>query len=140
MAEGGRGGHEPIGAHVKPIALFAAGLAGVIVLVLVVTYLLMTYFLAGAPGGQAPTPGRSTAPQPASVPPPSGLAGPAGPRLQRDPAEDLRAFKASEDAALGSYGWVDRQAGTVRIPVDRAMDLVMQRGVQALPPTPGARP
>ncbi len=29
-------------------------------------------------------------------------------------------------APLGDYGWVDRQAGVIRIPVERAMDLVAQ--------------
>jgi hypothetical protein len=43
--------------------------------------------------------------------------------------QDLKRLRDSEDATLGSYGWVDRKAGTVRIPIDRAMDLVAKRGV-----------
>ncbi len=39
---------------------------------------------------------------------------------------------------LGSYGWVDRHAGVVHLPIDRAMQLVAE-GVRAAPTAPGAR-
>jgi hypothetical protein len=41
----------------------------------------------------------------------------------------LHNLRESEKARLTSYGWVDRKAGTVRIPIERAMDLVAERGV-----------
>ena len=31
---------------------------------------------------------------------------------------------------LHSYGWVDQQAGIVRIPIDRAMTLLTERGLR----------
>ena len=43
----------------------------------------------------------------------------------------LKQLRATEDAILTSYGWVDRQKGIVRIPIDRAIDLVLQRGLPA---------
>ena len=51
------------------------------------------------------------------------------PRLQVAPPVDLAALRAREDAELNGYGWVDRGAGVVRIPIGRAMDLVAQRGL-----------
>ena len=51
------------------------------------------------------------------------------PRLQLAPPEDLKRFRAAEDLELNTYGWLDRTAGVVRIPVERAMDLVLQRGL-----------
>lgn len=70
--------------------------------------------------------------------PPSPLADvrqiPPEPRLQVSGAADLAAFRAKEEAELNSYGWVDRKAGTVRIPIQRAMELLLQRG---LPTAPG---
>ena len=51
------------------------------------------------------------------------------PRLQISPALDLKAFREQEDAELNGYGWIDRTAGVVRIPVARAMDLLLQRGL-----------
>lgn len=54
---------------------------------------------------------------------------PPEPRLQADLSTNLQRLNATEDATLHSYGWIDRQAGVVRIPIDRAIDLVAQRGV-----------
>jgi hypothetical protein len=51
------------------------------------------------------------------------------PRLQVAPQEDLAAFRAREESVLHSYGWIDRQAGVVRIPIERAMDIIAQRGL-----------
>ena len=46
-------------------------------------------------------------------------------------SDDLHDLHAAEDAVLNSYGWVDRQAGIVRIPIARAMELLAQRGIAA---------
>ena len=58
---------------------------------------------------------------------------PPAPRLETVPRADLAALRASEDTRLGSYGWVDRDAGVVHIPVERAMTLVLERGLPARP-------
>lgn len=52
-----------------------------------------------------------------------------GPNLQRDPSLDLAALREREDKLLNTYGWIDREAGTVRLPIDRAMDLLVERGL-----------
>jgi hypothetical protein len=56
------------------------------------------------------------------------------PRLQIDPGGDLVTMRRAEDVLLRSYGWIDRPSGTVRIPIDRAMDLLAaeQLGPQSL--------
>jgi hypothetical protein len=54
---------------------------------------------------------------------------PPEPRLQTKPVQDLTALHAAEDSVLNSYGWIDRKAGTVRIPIARAMELLAQRGL-----------
>ena len=51
------------------------------------------------------------------------------PRLQVDAPNELRQMRAAEDAALDSYGWVDKDAGIVRIPVDRAMEILAKKGL-----------
>lgn len=70
--------------------------------------------------------------------PPSPLADtlptqPPEPRLQVTPATDLKKVRAEEDAALHSYAWIDPQSGLVRIPIDRAIDLLVERGLPARP-------
>ena len=54
---------------------------------------------------------------------------PPEPRLQNNAVGDLRQIQAAEDQVLTSYGWVDRKKGVVRIPIDRAIDLLAQRGL-----------
>jgi len=56
---------------------------------------------------------------------------PPEPRLQSNPRADLRSLREQETATLTSYGWVDRNAGTVRIPIDQAMKLTLERGLPA---------
>ncbi|MBV9359621.1 MAG: hypothetical protein JO023_29275 [Chloroflexi bacterium] len=68
---------------------------------------------------------------------------PPAPRLQPEPGTDRAAYQAQEQAQLQSYRWVDRDAGVVSIPIDRAMDLTLQRGLpaRATPaPSPGEAP
>jgi hypothetical protein len=55
------------------------------------------------------------------------------PRLQYDDQYDMQLFRSSEDQWLASTG--KDAAGNIHIPVDRAMDLLVQRG---LPPASGA--
>jgi hypothetical protein len=49
------------------------------------------------------------------------------PRLQVAPQLDLAEMRAREETELRSYGWVDQKAGVVRLPIDRAMELMVQR-------------
>ena len=51
------------------------------------------------------------------------------PRLEEDERGQLNDIRMNEERTLYSYGWVDEKAGTVRIPIDRAMDLIVQRGL-----------
>ncbi len=71
-------------------------------------------------------------PRPSSVP--------AAPRLQPFPANDLppnvstpvkdmAEMRIAEDEAMNKAGWVDQQKGVVRLPIDVAKQLVVQRGL-----------
>jgi hypothetical protein len=44
------------------------------------------------------------------------------------PEVDMTEMRAAEDEALKNPGWVDKQKGIVRIPIERAKQLVVQRG------------
>ena len=50
------------------------------------------------------------------------------PRLQPQPFKDVYLLREEEAKRLNSYGWVDKQGGVARIPVDRAMEVMLQRG------------
>jgi hypothetical protein len=65
------------------------------------------------------------------------------PRLQERPPVDTVGILREERERISSYGWVDQKAGVARIPVDRAMDIIAEKGlpkVAARPLTPGAPP
>ncbi|MGH9555726.1 MAG: hypothetical protein ACRD2Y_07875 [Terriglobales bacterium] len=51
------------------------------------------------------------------------------PRLQFKAAEENARHQFAEERILSSYGWVDAKAGVARISIDRAMELVAQRGL-----------
>lgn len=52
------------------------------------------------------------------------------PRLQTLPEQDLRLVREEEDRLIGRAGWVDRQQGTMRVPIDVAIDVIAARGVE----------
>jgi hypothetical protein len=68
-----------------------------------------------------------------SAPPRITIAGrlPPAPRLQTNPTSDLQQLLEAENAKLNSYGWIDKSGGVIRIPIERAMDLLAQRGLPA---------
>ena len=55
-------------------------------------------------------------------------AGPQPQLLVNEPA-NLDQFRAQEHQKLTTYGWVDQNAGVVRIPIERAKDLLLERGL-----------
>lgn len=58
-----------------------------------------------------------------------GNQSPPPPRLQTDPANDLARMRAAEDRALAGYRWIDKERGVVQLPIDRAMDLLVEEGL-----------
>jgi hypothetical protein len=67
------------------------------------------------------------------------------------PYEQLQQLRVREDHILNSYAWVDKNAGTVRVPIDRAIDLLAAKGLPShnylddilagrKPPAPGKPP
>jgi hypothetical protein len=62
------------------------------------------------------------------------------PRLQVYPVRHWTDFQSVERERLDSYGWLDRSSGAVHIPIDRAIELIAERGVAPLPAGPMAAP
>ena len=113
--------HEESDVNIRAIFGFGAALLAVGVVVHVLILLLFNFFDARAtPQAQAAYPlavgQEDRRPEP---------------RLQEHPREDLSALRDREDEALRSYGWVDRNAGVVRIPIEQAMRLTLERGLPA---------
>ncbi len=56
---------------------------------------------------------------------------PPAPNLQMQPFQDIFQLRHDESAKLDTYGWVDKDGGIARIPISRAMELTLQRGLPA---------
>jgi hypothetical protein len=115
-------GHEERDVSFAPLVRGLIGLVALVVVSLVLVRVLFGY-LAIREAENSPRPNPLARSFGRQVPP--------EPRLQPDPLQDLRTLHAEEDAVLNSYGWVDRKAGIVRIPVQRALELLVQRGLPA---------
>jgi hypothetical protein len=80
------------------------------------------------------------------VNPPGTRRLPPEPRLQGAPGsellplDDMKKFKAEQEAAINSYGWVDKQTGVVRIPIDEAKKLLVERAQHTSGPAPSPSP
>jgi hypothetical protein len=62
---------------------------------------------------------RSQVEAPSAIPP--------APRLQVDPYKDWQEYRQAEQRILDTYGWTSRDAGRVRVPIRRAMELMVER-------------
>ena len=54
----------------------------------------------------------------------AAISKPGVPKLQVSPPADLQKFRAQEDVELNTYGWIDKQRGIARIPIERAMEIL----------------
>jgi hypothetical protein len=54
---------------------------------------------------------------------------PPQPRIEVAPYEQLQQLRIKEDHILSSYAWVDEDSGTVRVPIDKAIDLLAAKGL-----------
>ena len=76
-------------------------------------------------------------PLPSPLPEASQPRVPPGPRLQERPEAELLTFRLEEQDQLTSYGWVTESEGVARIPIERAIEILAERG---LPATSAAAP
>jgi hypothetical protein len=58
---------------------------------------------------------------------------PPGPRLQTDPQDDMKQFRAEEEKWLNTYHWIDKQKGIVHIPIEEAMKKLARTGAPGFP-------
>ena len=119
LTDGAGPGYEVTDARVGPLLKWGAVLA----VVTAGSFALMVFFAAlltdVAERGEA-------------LPPPmmaKGIQVPPEPRLQWRPNDDLGKLRAEEDAKLHGYGWVEKDDGLARIPIERAIELLAERGL-----------
>jgi hypothetical protein len=113
--------HEKTDATTRPIFRFVAALAVFVAVAMLAMALLFRYFTQReAILDTSLSPLASEAPETV-----------AGPLLQPNPPVDLERLRREENAHLNSYGWVDEREGLAHIPIDRAIELMAERGLPA---------
>lgn len=118
--------HETHDLQLRPIVFFGIALVVITVLVfLIIGALFHSFAVRRAQSEASPSPLAQTRPQ---LPP--------QPRLQVIPQQELQQMRSAEDAILHSYGWVKREEEIVRIPIERAMELLAERGLPVRPTVP----
>ncbi len=98
--------------------------AGVVIVMLIVAAAMLVLPLMGALASREARRSEPVNPLAAAM----GRALPPQPRLQTHPLDDMRVLREAEAAALGSYAWVDEEAGIMRIPIERAIALLAADG------------
>lgn len=119
--------HEVHDIQLRPILLFGLSLVIAAVVIHLALWWLMRVWTERplTPSFQLP---------PAAVTP-----GPMqGPALHPLPASELDQLLSEQAQRTETYGWIDRQGGVVHIPIERAMQLLVERGLpaRANAPTP----
>jgi hypothetical protein len=118
--------HEHSDVNVRGILWFVVGLTVSAIVIHIAVWGLFEVFARRA--SQA-----DPSPAPLAV---RELSAPPEPRLQglpwqqewTTPRQELTAYRDSELRKLQSYGWIDRNTGVVHIPIDRAIEIMAQRG------------
>ncbi len=109
--------HEVHDAEARPIVLYGVALAIGAAIVFVIVFFIFHYFTSQPLTDVTANP-MATKDQ-----------APPSPHVEEYPASDFRELRIHENQVLGSYGWVDKKTGVVRVPIDRAMETVLKRGL-----------
>lgn len=109
--------HESRDANIPALAAFGGAIVVTVAIVMLFSMWLFGILTRVQPLAPEPTPFASQR----QLPP--------EPRLQPKPEVDLQRYLDEEKTELDTYGWVDRQSGVVRIPIERAMQLLVQQGL-----------
>ncbi len=112
-------GYETTDAEPRPLVWFLVGLTALILVSAVVTVSLEDNWNEEVDARTEPHPMRAFRTEPQ------------GPLLQATTSTDLIDHRAEEDRELRKYGWVDAESGIVQIPVGRAMEVLVERGLPA---------
>jgi hypothetical protein len=130
--------HEQSDINVATLAKFIVALAISTVVILFAMKLMIHFFQEREIAEELPPASRVNPPGTRRLPPLPRLQGAPGSEML--PLDDNKKFKEEQHAAINSYGWVDKQAGIVRIPIDEAMKLVVERAQHPGAPAPAPTP
>lgn len=120
--------HEYSDVSVSAIAWFGVGLF-ILIAVICGLMWLMSKLFEGREVAAEPRPASRVTTSEPRLPPEPRLQGVPG--HETLPQVDMKQLRDSQEAALRSYGWIDQQVGRVRIPIEQAKKILVERGLAA---------
>ena len=114
-------GYEKRDASIPALVQFAFWMAVVLAVTLIGMYFSFNAFKKASPMGPTMSP---MVKEGARMIPPKPL-------LQVRPHQELQDYCDAQQKEVGTYGWVDQPSGVVRVPVDRAEELILAKGLPA---------
>ncbi len=120
--EAEKAGHETVDLSGWTLTVLTAGLGATVAVVIGAMVLLHGYVVRGVEANDT----RLTVEQTTPLVPPL-------PHVQATPVQALDALQAREQSLLEGYGWVDAEHTRARIPIDRAMKLIVGQQLDAAP-------
>jgi hypothetical protein len=124
-------GHEPSEVGIRRIFSFGIALVVMVVVVMSALGLVMGVFKKDEKQLASNRPRLFNVDDPGLYP---------APNLQRSDEYEMKAYREEERAALANYGWVDPKAKIAHIPIDRAIEILAERGLPKPAPRPKAEP
>ena len=114
--------HEHSDVSIRGIVIFAAGLLVAAIVIHIGLYGLLEFYRAESP---PPVPVVAAPGAREQIPPP---------RLQISPRGEMAEMRAAQERQLATYGWVSKEKQIIRVPIERAMELLVQRGLPSRKP------
>jgi len=111
-------GHELSDLSPRRISFFAIGLAALVIIALLLCYGLLAWMIKSEARRAEPAKQFAVLREPMVQP-----------RLAVEPGRALKALRQQEQTRLNGYGWVDQEKGIVHIPIERAMDMLVKKGL-----------
>jgi len=105
--------------NMRGIFASTAGLVIIVVLAIILMWGFVSFLFGQLQAEDPPPPALEEARQPYEPP---------APRLQTDPVADIDELQAADQAQLSSFGWVNQTVGSAHIPIERAIDLLVESG------------
>jgi hypothetical protein len=121
-------GHEPSEIKLRAIIIFAVVFVAVAIVVEVAMVGVMGLFKV-QDAEQVKSKPRLLEDKTGQFPPPN---------LQLNTTAEMLNFRQAESESITSYGWVDEKDGIAHIPIDRALQIVTERGLPKAPPEAAA--
>lgn len=116
--------------HYRGLVYFTIGLAILVLLSAALMWAFSAHLRSQLVAADPPPPALPEAREP-HLPP--------GPQLQTEFTADIEALRRSEEELLDRYSWIDREAGRVRIPIERAIELIAE-GERPIDEAPASDP